>query len=149
MPLETYGLEYIATALGLSSVPAARKRINAIRDILEKRGYIVYDHKHGNALMVTLDGLNLLQRANDLPGSLAKKAAQLRKELGDPSPSTLPGGITLGQNMRRWRVQHRDEHKDLERRIDELERRLETLEKRRWWNFFGRSNNAIEPPPKE
>ena len=137
---ETYDLKYIAVALGLRSATAARKRVEAIRRVLTIRGFLVYDPKRNNTMTVTLEGLNLLQRANDFGGSIAENATRLRTELVDSdAPPDAEELRELKQTLREWQALHRDEHK-------ELDRRLKSLEKLRWWErLLGRSN-SIAPP---
>jgi len=119
-----YDLEAIADALGLKSKHAARKRVHEIRDVLEKREFIVYDPSKGNALTVTLDGLNLLQRLNEMKGSIAEQANALRIELGDSAPPPDAEELReFKQAVKEWRAHHRSEHKALEGRVEALENR--------------------------
>jgi len=138
---DTYDLKYVATALGLSSATAARKRVNAIRRTLDTRGFLIYDSKRSNTMTVTLEGLNLLQRANDFGGSIAENADRLRIELGDAdAPPDAEELRQFKHDMAEYKALHREEHK-------EIDRRLETLEKRRWWErLLGRTDNSIAPP---
>jgi len=119
---DTFDLQEMADALGLKSKHAARKRVHAIKDSLEKRGYIVYDPEHGNALNVTLEGVNLLQRMNDMPGSIAEKAAAIMIELGDNEPPPDAEELRVfKQDVKEWQARHRDTHKEQAARIDQLE----------------------------
>lgn len=139
--MDTYELDAVAEALGLKSKHAARKRVHEIRDVLEKRNYIVYDTHRGNALTVTLDGLNLLQRMNEFPGSISDQGQALRIELGDVAPPPDAEEVReFKQAVREWRAQHRDDHKALELRLERLENRR---------GIWVRFRDMISPPNDE
>jgi len=142
---ETYDLQWIADVLGLKSKHAARKRVDAIRPSLEKRSYIVYDPQRGNALNVTLDGLNLLQRMNDIPGTIAEQAAVIMTELGDEeAPPDEAELRAFKQDFREWKARHDDEHRHLTKRLEDLGQQVTDLaaiieNKPGWWaRIFGR-----------
>lgn len=118
-----YNLKDIATTLGLQSTNAARKRVNALRELLERRELLVYIPEEGGALGVKGEGLRLLQRLQEI-GKEGKTLAQatdaLLVELGEVEP--LPSQ----HELRLIKV----ELKELRSRIENLEKKVG---RKRWW----------------
>lgn len=125
--MPAYDLEEVARALGLKSKHAARKRINAIRDLLEKRGFLTYLPMKGNALAVKPEGLLLLLRAQELTGgakTISEAAEALRIDLGEKEP---PPDV---HELRAFKGEVKLEMVELRHRIENLEKKVE---RKRWW----------------
>jgi len=140
--MDTYNLKDIASTLGLKSTHAARKRVNALRELLERRELVVYIPEQGGALGVKPGGLRLLQRLQEI-GKEGKNLAQATEwllfELGEKKEPLHQ------QDLKLFRVEVRDKLKTLEERIEALE------DKRPWWvRAFralpkGKSEQKVDP----
>jgi hypothetical protein len=131
---DAYDLEEVTRALGLKSKHAARKRVHAMRDVLEKRNAIVYLPDKGNALAVTPEGLELLQKAKDFGDlTIAEAAQRLRVELGDAAPPPD------AHELRAFKVDVKTWQADTEEKIEELKERIEAMERKLpWWAKLAR-----------
>ena len=134
--MDTYNLKDIASALGLKSTHAARKRVNALRELLERRELVVYIPEQGGALGVKPEGLVLLQRLQEIGKegkTLAQAAEALLVELGEIEPAADP------QELRLLKIEVRQEIGAIRGEITELVERVEELERKRpWWGRLTR-----------
>ena len=123
-----YELDEVAANLGLRTKIQARKRVYALRESLEKRGYIVYVPEHGNALAVTPEGMELLRRMEDLDGTLEQRADQMRIELGDTEPPPTE------HDLRLFEAETGKRFREVQDQLDDLAERLSAIESRLpWW----------------
>ena len=133
---DTYNLKEIAKILGLVSSHAARKRINSVRGLLERRELLVYIPGEGGALGVAPEGLELLKRLNEIgrEGKTIEQAASaLLIELGEAEPPADP------KELRLFKVEVRQEIGAIKGEITELVERVEEIERKRpWWERLTR-----------
>jgi len=127
--MDVYNLKDITVTLGLESTHAARKRVNALRELLQRRELLVYIPEQGGALGVKEEGLRLLQRLQEI-GKEGKTLAQatdaLLIELGEKKEEPK------AREMKLFEVRFRLELGDLRSRIDALERKVE---RKSWWEW--------------
>jgi len=134
--MDVYNLKDIASTLGLKSTHAARKRVNALRELLEQRELVVYIPEEGGALGVKPEGLILLQRLQEIGKegkTLAQATETLLVELGEAEPPADP------QELRLLKIEVRQEIGAIKGEITELVNRVEELERKRpWWERLAR-----------
>ena len=118
--VQGYNLREVAESLGLGTTHAARLRVNLLRDVLSQYGAL--RRGPNNELLVTAEGLRLLQRLEELHRqgmTLPDARANLLAELGAQAAAE----ITFAPLQ--TKVLHMEARlKLLERRVDELEERL-------------------------
>lgn len=127
--LDVYNLKDLTATLGLESTHAARKRVNALRELLQRRELLVYIPEEGGALGVKGEGLRLLQRLQEIGKegkTLAQATDSLLIELGEKKEEPKARELKL------FEVRIRAELGELRTRIEKLERKVE---KKRWWEW--------------
>ena len=124
--MNTYDLSDVQKACGLRSTHAARKRVHAIKNLLEKRAWIVYDMARGGALSITPEGLQLVTHLCDLTAggaTIAEAAQAIRVELGEAEAPPDP------HRMKKLEVRV----KQLEVDVYALRAEVDTM-RRPWWS---------------
>lgn len=122
-----YTIEDLRNILGLRTKNQARNRINAIRDLLESRGFLSH-LADANKLSVSDEGVQLLRRLQEMikaGANTTQAVEQLKIELGETEPP---------MDRQALRLLKIEVDKTIPLRFDELEGRVEALEhKRPWW----------------
>lgn len=133
--MEGYNLRELADLLGLPGVPAARIRVNLMRDVLVAHGWL--RRGPNNELLVTAEGVELLRRLEEYRGSgfmtLAEAKARIVAELGGADAQARAA-------LERLRA--------LETRVEALEAAVARLQARWWRRFLRLRLPALKPPQR-